>query len=488
MRKIRTNAALSVALALLAGCQSPPSRLTRMHMADDQREEARKRWDAMRGGARLQLAEKHLRAGRLDEAMAEAKATIEASPDHPRARLIMARLYLERGELARAREEIGRASQLSKDPDVDYVAGIIAERYDDPATALTCYRAAMEKAGLNVEYLLATAETLVTLKRPTEALELLASRLADFDRSAAVRMLAAKIEQSMGLREPAVEHSAEAMRLSPEDPVMIVEYGLMLAWAERHHEAIAILQPLLDESIRARRQATSQPAEAVPPVGLSPSVHETLARSYIAVGDGAAALRILRAFPEEGDQTLRLLIEVHAATMAGQPQAAIAAVRALEMRGALNADACLMGALAAKRMGDAGSTARFARRALDFDARSTLAHCLIGLAAEAAGRPSEARRAYEAAIALEPDAVLARSLIERLDASGDTREVGAASDGAESRDSSPSVGCNRAVSGLPRSESGEMAATKQATGSDGPSIGIAVRGDEGSQTEASEAP
>lgn len=414
--------ALTLAGAGSAGCQPPSSRLTRMHMADDQREDARKRWDAMRGGARLQLAEKHLRAGRLHPALNELLAAFEIAPDHPRVHLGLARVYLELGELAKAREAAERARALAGDAEADYVAGIVSQRYGDHGAALVRYEAAMRKAPHAPEHVLAVAETLVALRRPADALGIVSARRADFEGNSAVWLLASQIERSLGLREPAVEHAAEAARLAADDPGTLVEYGLTLAWAERHEEAIKVLRPRFDAGLGATKDKDEQaaPAEAAaggaPSAELPPSAVNVLVRCYLAMNRPGDALDVLRRAPDGPIDAGRTALAAQALLMNNDPATALRFIQTMEQQGELTGEVCLLGAYAAIRCDTLDAADHFATRALSDPACTWAAHCLLGQVAEARGKVAEAFEAYRQGAADEDTSALARGLLRRLTA------------------------------------------------------------------------
>ncbi|MCZ6699228.1 MAG: hypothetical protein O7D94_09890, partial [Planctomycetota bacterium] len=123
-------------LVVCAGCEVPKTGRALLSDQKEARVDARKRWDDMRGSARLQVAERHFVAGRYDETEKELDIIHAAAPNHAEPYRLAARLWLEKGELARARDAVTRAAALSDEPEIDFLAGIVAERYDDPALAL----------------------------------------------------------------------------------------------------------------------------------------------------------------------------------------------------------------------------------------------------------------------------------------------------------------------------------------------------------------
>src|SRR5262249_41778404 len=149
---------------------------------------------SVRGGVKLQLARQHLQSGRLEEAEKIINQAVALSSKDPQAFVLLAKLRLEQGQLAEARAAVTPASVLAPgNPEVSYLSGIIAQRYGDLEMAAEYYTAASKAAPNAVDYLLAEAETLVALDRSLDALDLVESRIGDFDSHASMRMLAARI-------------------------------------------------------------------------------------------------------------------------------------------------------------------------------------------------------------------------------------------------------------------------------------------------------
>ena len=268
------------------------SRLFDLHLANDPKAQAKARWEAVRGSVKLQLAEEHLKSGRLDDAERALEESLALCPNDAKAFVLATRLRLEQGQLAEAREAITVAAALNdKDPEIPYFAGLVAQRYGDLESACEQFATASAAAPQVAEYVLASAETLVNLNRPVEALELLKSRLGDFDRNVPMRMLAMRICRILGLRGPAIAYGREAVRIGDDAPALVGELGLTLVWAEQYGDAVTVLAPLIDRSTdKSKASEANSPEEGD---GLSPSLIKALARAYIESDQGPKAIEVL---------------------------------------------------------------------------------------------------------------------------------------------------------------------------------------------------
>ena len=391
------------------GC-GESKRFLDLHMADDPKAQAKARWESVRGSVKLQLAEEHLKSGRLVEAERALEEARALCPNDAKAYVVATRLRLEQGRLAEAREAITVAAALSdNDPEIPYFAGLVAQRYGDLETACEYYTAASTAAPHVAAYVIAGAETLVNLDRPVEALELLKSRMNDFDRDVAMRMLAARISRILGLRGPAVAYCREAVQITDESSSLSEELGMMLVWAEQYADAITVLSPLVERT-GAARDGAGDPSE-IP----AASSRRALARAYLETGQGVKAMEVLRAvlqtYPED---TVAWSLCARAALLIGRLEAVDEALGKIEAQGAATAETRVMAGYASLRRGDFARARIEAAAALTLDGRLAMAHFLAGQAAESMGLMDAARASYETVLEIDPNSTSAQRRIERL--------------------------------------------------------------------------
>lgn len=396
-------AALSAIVFLaLAGCQLDKESPVFRHFSEDRRADAQGRWDGVRGGVKLQLVEQHIAAGRMQEAQKVLEQALAMMPGNPDVYILAARLRLEQGQLALAREAATTAAAMTvENPEVAYLQGMIAQRYGDLPEALRHYTTAAFLAPNNSAYLLAQAEILLALDQPADALSVIEPRIDDFDGDAAVRMLAARCAQMLGLRGPAADHCREALR-GPEDEALCAEAGLILVWAEEYEEAIALLQPLVEKDLARRTAerteipstptdtagsdrdaAADRPKKGPPPGSATPAVIQALARAYLEVGQPRQAqwaAKIVMARDEK--DMVAWSIYARAALMAGDLETASAVLTAMRRNQTATAETLLLAAYVAWRSGDRAGALAAAESALALDHGLSAARRLIESAEE----------------------------------------------------------------------------------------------------------
>lgn len=412
----------------LAGCESLfKSRLLERHSDNNPRAAAEDRWNTVRARVKLRQAEQHFEAGRLDQAEATLLEVCSLSPKEIAAYKLATRLFLERGQLAKAREMITAAEALPNfDAEAEYLAGMVEDRYGNLTGALTRYHAAQTLDEDVPEYLLAAAEVQMALKRPAEALALVEPRLKDFEGFAPLQMLAARINQRLGRKRAALEHARIARLLQTDDPRIDIEVGLLAIWAGQHAEAVGLLRPLVDRAFDHAPIGTSRdPKGNIDIVG--PSIVRALAEAYIALKDFKEARVVLRPLMARAPEDVTTwCLFIRAALMSGDLDAAAEAVATFNRRNTPTAETLLLEAYISCEKGAYVAARSAARAALRIDANLESAFWLLGRAAQESGRLDEARKAYVKALALDPGSEVLHARIGQVTPQRESTAVAAA--------------------------------------------------------------
>ena len=398
----------------VSGCEGMNSRLLNTHFGNNGKNEAKERWDTVRGGVKIQLARQHLKSGRLEEAQRALDEALTISPNDPQAYVLATQLKLEQGQLGEARQAITLATLLkSDDHEIQFLAGLVAQRYGDLAGAYENYAQAAFLAPQSSDYLIAQVEVLVSLDRPIDALELIEPRLRDFDRNIALRQLTARITRILGLRGPTIEYCREAFRLGGEDPDLAIELGQTLVWAERYREAIVVLAPVVDgaNGLACNKEGPS----AYVPGKVLPSAYCALAQAYLHLGQVDPAMQLLRRVMHDcPEDVISWRLYARAGARIGNLETASEALQVLKDRGAMTAETWMLAGYVALRRGDLFNALDASRRAVMADASLAAAHYLLGETAEALGDLAEARSAYSEAIRRDPKLYVAQHRLNVL--------------------------------------------------------------------------
>ncbi len=243
----------------------------------DSKQEARQRWSSVRAKLKYQLASESLAAGQLTEAQRHLDEALALNPEYGEAFVLQARILLEKGETASASEALEEGLRHGADSaETDYLSGIICQRYRKKEEALAWYQRAAQREPMNAPYVVAVAETLVSLDRRAEALELVRSRLIDFEQNATLRGLAGEIYMMGNDYEQAAMAFREAVRIAPDDLRLKSQLGMALTLAKKYDEA----RPML-------LAATAVPEPQV-------SLLAALGKCHLALREPEAAKAVLR--------------------------------------------------------------------------------------------------------------------------------------------------------------------------------------------------
>ncbi|MGB6875812.1 MAG: tetratricopeptide repeat protein [Candidatus Acidiferrales bacterium] len=218
----------------------------------------------------LDRARKHLEKNKLQEAIAEYHATLDASPNHSEAIQMLSDLYVRVGDLVQAANFYGlQFDRLAESGDVARTSAIFTrylKAYPQPPARLARYAFLLQKQNKSadaIEYYLSAAQKFHDqndLKSEFECLQ----RVAQLDQENPVRQVAlaqlgeklgnaetasraflraAQLTQAAGHVAEALEHFANAHRLAPKDRSI----ALLFADARLHSGnaagAVELLQP-----------------------------------------------------------------------------------------------------------------------------------------------------------------------------------------------------------------------------------------------------
>lgn len=224
-------------VCVLAGCAAPPKNLGKV--------EAKARWEQMRAKVKRQLAERNFEGGQIDDALKICQEVLALDGASLDSYLLMARIQLEKGQMAAAEAALDNASGLGQDvPDLAYLRGMLAERREQMSDAFEWYQKAYEAKPSEVDYLVAYAESMLAAGQIDPAIELLTKRERDFEQEARVQVLFGQALALGGRHSDASDAYLSALRLTSTDPLLREEASLVLLAAKRVDEAQVVLEPL----------------------------------------------------------------------------------------------------------------------------------------------------------------------------------------------------------------------------------------------------
>jgi len=249
MTRKQTTARIIAAsiLALATGCASTPKKPTIQQAAKVQ-------WNNERSTIMITLATDQYQAGQFDKARETITDAIKLAPQSAQARVVSAKIAIEQSQLEVADRELRLAREFDpKNPEADYLAGVVCQRWQKADLAYECYTRASEKAPSQLAYLLARAEALVAMDRTDEALKLLQNRVVYFEHSAAIRDAVGQLLLQEKKYSEAVGMLREASVLTPDDLTVREHLGMALFYAKQYDESAAVLSRLATQEKFAGR-------------------------------------------------------------------------------------------------------------------------------------------------------------------------------------------------------------------------------------------
>jgi len=238
---------LAVVIAVLCGCNI-------RKVFQEEKARNRREWYQARAKILYGVGVEHLKAGSFDKARTSALEAIKLYPDYVPARVLLAKVLLERGDNADAIEQLRRAQTLSPgDAEVAYLLGQALERTGQFIHALKQYQKARALDPARDTYVIASANVLVLMNRPKEALELLDARLTRTTGSPAILLLAGQIAMLNHSPEKAAEFFQRCLDQEPNS--LAVRESLAKAeYLCRHYaDALSHLK-MIDLQLQKRRE------------------------------------------------------------------------------------------------------------------------------------------------------------------------------------------------------------------------------------------
>jgi Flp pilus assembly protein TadD len=225
--------------ALLAGCTS-------IHKTQTLQEQNTGEWNQARASVYFNLAKQQYDASDLEKSRQSVDQALALEPKDVTFLLLSAKLWIEEGQLESAERQLDLARIADpKNAEADYLSGIVFQRWQMPALALTHYSAACDKAPAELAYLMARAETLVTLDRSPEALVLLQSKAQYFEHSAALLDALGQLFVDASRYPEAIDAFRQASLLADGDSAIRERLGLAMYYAKQYRDAADVLGSLV---------------------------------------------------------------------------------------------------------------------------------------------------------------------------------------------------------------------------------------------------
>ena len=387
---------------LLLAAMLMPAAACRTTSQSAAKQDALRRWNAVRARTKFQLARQQLERGFYDDAIETASESLGLDGAQCDAYVLLVRAHLELGRVASAGRVVQAATRKGLDSaELRYVQGIVFEQRGESQAAIDQYRLAVTASPTDPDYVIALAESLVTNNRASEALELLEECVDRTDDSGSVAVLAGQVAALVGDTQGAIRHYRRAMQVARDDVTVAAELGLLLTRSERCVEAVALLKPLVD-------------ADRVD-APVSPALRRALATCYLVMGDGRSAQATLTAYADDHpSDTLAQLLLAKAALATDDLSTAGRAVSRASNNWPNHSEIVLVQATLDWRRGKLDRAADALTELISRDPYDVDACCLLGEVSVAMGDADAASAAFDRALAVDPQSVWAAAALRSL--------------------------------------------------------------------------
>jgi tetratricopeptide (TPR) repeat protein len=381
----------TLVLMTAVGCQTGVSK---------EKIRAKMKWDQARSRVLAGCASEQMQIGDLEKAQQQATEALTLYPKNAKARVVLGKIHIERGQFSSAIYELERA--LEDDPrsaEAAYILGVAYEKSNNLPEALTCYEKSYRIDSRFFPAVVAAAEVHAGMGELEKGLSLLEGRLDQAGDDPAGYEVCGRM--AMLLKDPAKAEGyfRTACVLDPEN--IIYTRNLAEAHFQMGHyrQAIQLLKKVV----------------AHPEFKAGCITFSMLGECYLATGDGKKARDAYYTCTEISPAEPPLWVGLAKAyLLTGETaRARLAAQQALQLDRSSESGAMLLG-YALMREKHVGQAIAVLLPAAGKHPRSTVLRCLLGRAYAADGDKAQAARWFNAALQLEPDNAVARSLLEAL--------------------------------------------------------------------------
>lgn len=381
-------------IANLVACYGPGTKYGK-----EIRDSAEARINSFNSQLAYDQANQAFRSGQFDKALRQIDGALKLNSDIPEFYILMGRVFMETHRLENANNAFAKAIELKPDSaDAHYYAGIVYQRWSKEDTAYDYYIKAHELDSSNVQYVLAAAESLITLSKFDEAKIFIESKLDYFEHNPSMRQLLGQIALLRGNAVDAARIFAESRLLKPDDGLLLEE----LAYAQY----VAGLYGKCYDSVKQLQRMKN---------GLTLETRQMEARCLAALGRTTEARNLYLELTRSDPSNTELWIELGSLAweLGDFRRTAICSVRIVALAPHRYEGYMLKG-IFEREKGNLEQATSLLRQSAALSSNVALPHLVLGRALEDNGDIKGALGAYADALRAEPDNKDAQSLFQSL--------------------------------------------------------------------------
>jgi len=366
----------------------------------DNKAAALKQWQEARAQVLYGLAKDQYKNGQFENCRSTVNDALKLAPENVNLRVLSARLAIEQGQLEVADKELSKARQVDpKNAEIDYLSGVIYQRWQKHETAYEYYVSASDKQPAELAYIMAKSEMLVAMDREKEALSLLQEKMNYFEHSPVIRDAVGQLLVQEAKYKEGAEILRQASILGPDDLTIREHLAMALYLAKDYRAAADELTKLTNDEKYAKRS----------------DLWMALGECQMQMNDSRAARRSFDTATQLNPNLSSAWLSLGRAALQANDlkRAEIAWKRAMSIEPE-NAQAHLLAGYVRLRQGKKDEAIASFRKASALDPKDTVSLCMIGYTLERMGKNDEAVKYYAKALKIKPNDDMARKLIATL--------------------------------------------------------------------------
>jgi superkiller protein 3 len=362
------------------------------------KQQARDQWNHSRANVLFGLAKDQYTSGNFDSSRKTCDEALRMDPNHEGVRVLSAKLAIESGQMELADKELEKARKLNpKDPEADYLSGVVQQRWQKPELALQFYTDASTKDTTDLSYVLARAEMLEALNRQDEALKLLQDKVVFFENSGVIRDAVGQLLMQKHQYTDAANMLQQANILSNNEPLITEHMCVAFYFAGRYNDAIDPLNRLVRHDDTYGKRA---------------DMYLLMGRCQLEIGKAREARVSLEksAQLDENNSAVWLSLARTSMQLKDYKRAEMTLKRAQALDPEDSEVRLMLGYLRLKQNRLDEALAAF-QRASSLDHNDTVSLCMIGYTLKQLGRSDEAAKYYAKALKIKPGDDMAKRLM-----------------------------------------------------------------------------
>jgi tetratricopeptide (TPR) repeat protein len=362
--------------------------------------DAKLQWARARATVLWSLAKDQYEHSNFETCRHTLNDALKIDPENAQLRVLSAKLAIEQGNLELADKELVVARRVEpNNAESDYLAGVICQRWQRSQDALDYYRSASEKQPNELAYLLAYAETLVSMGRSDDAMTLLQEKVVYFEYSATIRDAVGELLMQKGKHHAAVEMLRQASILAADDNGIREHLAMACFYDKQYADAADLIGRVVHDDKYAKRTdlflvmgecqlKLNKPRDARDSFEVASQISPNQAAVWTGLGKAALRINDLR----RADISIR---------------------RSLSIEPASSECNLLLGYVRLKEKKLPEALAAF-KKANTIDPADTVSLCMVGFVLEKQGKSDEAMKCYAKALKMSPGDEMATKLLSQV--------------------------------------------------------------------------